>query len=600
MADSWLLKTILLGFRTQNGRRFPIWRDHNNSAEYETEGGINEFAQAAPTGIALAEPQFDAPVRKRRSTTIASLLVNNGMIAPEIMAKAQEAAQKDRLPLWMVMTRDGLVSSNDLAALFALHLGVRMVDLRNQEIDREAVNLLPEHTARKYHVLPLDLTDGQLTVAMVDPTDLQILQDIAARTQCVINPVVCRPEDIREHIDISYRLIEADGEGKDGATSSGRGRITATSLRESSPSQIVDLLVQQAVHDRASDIHITPEETRLRVRFRIDGILHDMLTLPISLHPAVISRLKITAGLNIAERRRPQDGQFSVDLQGRKVDVRLAISSTVTGEMAVMRLLDKSGFTLLGLNDLGMDTNLLDQYRGLLQRPYGMIIVCGPTGSGKSTTLYASLLQMDRVERNLITLEDPVEYRLNETSQMQVHPEAGVTFATQLRSILRLDPDVLLIGEIRDQETATIATQAALTGHLVLTTLHANDSVAALVRMRDLGVPSYLVASSVIGIVAQRMVRVTCKECQVVMQRPVAEQQAYFSETGQQREMFLYGEGCNICAHTGYRGRSGVYEVLTFSDGLRQLFLDEAPDPPFHSKRAKRDSSPCGRQGCTA
>jgi general secretion pathway protein E len=407
---------------------------------------------------------------------------------------------------------------------------------------------------------------------------LQLLQDLVTRTGCTIEPVISTQEDIQEHVDLSYRLTQPlVAETTDDALPA--ERVTARLLRDALPAQVIDLLLRQALQDRSSDIHIEPGETRLRIRFRfrIDGILHDVMNLPIEMHPTIISRLKIMCGMNIAERRRPQDGQLSFQAQNRSIDVRVAISGTVGGEMCVLRLLDNKKFTLLGLDQLGFSEDAQTRYRRLLQLPYGMIVICGPTGSGKSTTLYASIFQMDRLEKKIITIEDPVEYHMGDVSQMQVHAEAGITFATQLRSILRLDPDIILIGEIRDQETAVIATQAALTGHLVLTSLHANDSVSALLRLRDLGVPSYLISSSVAGIVAQRMVRRVCSTCQTMTSRSRAEQEAYATEMDDDLERFNYGSGCNACAQTGYLGRTGVFEILTMSDAMRQLFLDEAP-----------------------
>jgi general secretion pathway protein E len=505
------------------------------------------------------------------------MLLEAGLVSTQDLVKAQESARRERQTLGRVLVRDGLVLSRDLATLTAVYLGLTMVDLRGQTIDPEAVSLIPQDTARKYMVLAVRRGEGHLTVAMTDPTDLQLLQDLAARTNCIIDPVIATSEDILEHIDLSYRLSNSiKVETSEGVTTPGE-RLTAKLLREALPTQVISLLLTQALQDRASDIHIEPTETRLRIRFRIDGILHEVMELPMEMHPALISRLKIMSGMNIAERRRPQDGQLNFSAQNRTVDVRSAVSNTATGEMAVLRLLDNKKFTLLSLDQLGFAGDGLDKYRRLLQLPYGMIIICGPTGSGKSTTLYASVLQMDRVENKVITIEDPVEYRMNDACQMQVHAEAGITFATQLRSILRLDPDVILVGEIRDQETAAIATQAALTGHLVLTSLHANDSVSGLLRLRDLGVPPYLIASSLGGIVAQRMVRVACSTCREMSTRPLAEQQAYFSEMGTQQERFIYGSGCNACAHTGYLGRVGVFEILTMSDTLRQLFLEDAP-----------------------
>ena len=412
---------------------------------------------------------------------------------------------------------------------------------------------------------------------MTDPTDLQVIQDLAARTGCTIEPVITTDEDIKEHVDRAYRLtaqpladeIGADGQGP-------VERVTARHLRDAQPAEVIELLLQQALQDRASDIHIEPSGNRLRIRFRIDGILHEVMNLPLEMHPTIISRLKMMSGLNIAERRRPQDGQLNFESAEQTIDVRVAISGTVTGEMAVLRLLDKEKFTLLGLGQLGFLEDSQDQYRQLLRLPHGMVIVCGPTGSGKSTTLYASILQMNRIEKKIISIEDPVEYHIDDVNQMQVHAEAGITFASQLRSILRLDPDVILVGEIRDQETAVIATQAALTGHLVLTTLHDNDTVSALIRLRDLGVPPYLIASAVAGIVAQRMVRLVCNTCRVLVPLPLRAQQAYTTELGETRERFFEGTGCNACTD-GYLGRTGVFEIMNMSDTLRQLLLEDAP-----------------------
>jgi general secretion pathway protein E len=468
--------------------------------------------------------------------------------------------------------------SRDLATLTAVYLGLTMVDLKSEAIDHHAVALIPEDAARKHLVLGIKHSDNHLTVAMTDPTDLQLLQDLSARTGYIIEPVIAVAEDIQEQIDLSYRLTQPlKMEASLGEMSQPGERLTAKHLREALPTQVISMLLSQALQDRASDIHVEPSEARLRIRFRIDGLLHDVMALPMEMHPALISRLKIMSGMNIAERRRPQDGQLNFQAHNRTVDVRVAVANTATGEMAVLRLLDNKKFTLLTLGQLGIAGDALERYRKLLQLPYGMVIVCGPTGAGKSTTLYASVLQMDRVEMKVISIEDPVEYRISDANQMQVNHEAGISFATALRSILRLDPDVILVGEIRDQETASIATQAALTGHLVLTSLHANDSVSGLLRLRDLGVPPYLIASSLGGIVAQRMVRMACHNCKGLVQRPLAEQQAYTAELGEIQERFMYGSGCNICAQTGYHGRVGVFEIMTMSDQIRQLFLEDAP-----------------------
>ena len=532
---------------------------------------------SGPGAAVLQDPQPEGHPESGEAVTapLGRILVDAGVISEEQLSQAKDVARREKTPVAQVLVRDGLVLSRELATLTALHLGLAMVDLRSQSIEPEAVAQLPERISRKCAVLALRGCKGTLTVAMTDPTDLGLLQDLSALTGRFIDPVIATIEDILEHIDIAYRLTEtlalASQEGRKPA-----GRVTAGALQEASPARIIDLLLAQALQDRASDVHIEPAESRLRIRFRIDGILHDAVRLPQELRPALISRIKIVSGMNIAERRRPQDGQFTVNLHDRNVDVRVAVSNTVEGEMAVLRLLDK-GFTLRGLGQLGLSSDDLERYRALLRAPYGMLVVCGPTGAGKSTTLYASVLQMNRTEKKVISLEDPVEYRINDVNQMQVHADAGITFATQLRSVLRLDPDVILVGEVRDQETAIIATQAALTGHLVLTSLHANDAVSALVPLRDLGVAPYLITSALAGVAAQRMVRAVCSGCGTLATRPLEEQQTYAQELGESRERFVYGAGCNMCAQTGYLGRTGVFEVLRMSDGLRELFLDNAP-----------------------
>ena len=528
--------------------------------------------------------------------SLGQMIVEAGLLSPEQVAVAHEAAQREGIPLGRLAVRDGLVAPRDLATLTAVKLGLTMVDLRSQTIDPRAVALLPEELARRYIVLPISRQAGCLTVAMGDPTDLYTIQDLTARTGDPIEPVVATFGDILEHIEISYRLTEnLDAPSAPEGTQHAR-RVTASAIQGASAARIIDLLLQQAVQDRASDIHIQPSESRLRVRFRIDGILHDTMNLPTGIHPTLVSRIKIMAGMNIAERRRPQDGQFTVTAGDRKVDVRVSVSNTVDGEMVVLRLLDKQ-FTLLGIDQLGLSPDAQERYRRLLRLPYGLIVVCGPTGAGKSTTLYASILQMNRMEQNVISLEDPVEYRITDVSQMQVHPEAGVTFSTQLRSILRLDPDAILVGEIRDQETANIATQASLTGHLVLTSLHANDAVSALLRLQDLGVAPYLITSSLAGILAQRMVRVVCDGCKTMTPRPLAEQREYAFEMGEVKERFLYGSGCNVCAQTGYLGRTGVFEVLPISDNLRQLFLEDSPRHRLSAQALDEGMTPLRRDG---
>ncbi|MCI0828523.1 MAG: type II/IV secretion system protein [Chloroflexi bacterium] len=552
--------------------------DPDISQETNEDGSNGSYGPGGPVSV-------EKRVGFARPVSLGQMVTEAGILTAEEVANAQETAWKERLPLGRVLVKEGMVLSTDLATLTALHLGLAMVDLRSEKIDPAAVALISEDVARRYLVLPISRTSNRLTVAMTDPTDLQVLQDLASRTGYTIDPVITTEEDLQEHVDRAYRITAQPLSGVEASEDDiPESRLTAQTLRESGPAQVINLLLHQALQDRASDIHIEPSDSRLRIRFRIDGILHEVMNLPLDMHPTIISRLKIMCGMNIAERRRPQDGQLTFEVMDRSVDVRVAISGTVAGEMSVLRLLDDKKFTLLSLDQLGFRPDSEEAFRKLLRLPYGMVIVCGPTGSGKSTTLYASVLQMNRIENKVISIEDPVEYHMADVNQMQVNPEADITFASQLRSILRLDPDVILVGEIRDQETALIATQAALTGHLVLTTLHANDTVSALIRLKELGVPPYLVASSVAGIVAQRMVRAVCQTCMTLTDRPVAEQHAYAAEMGEEKQRFQYGSGCNACAQTGYVGRIGVFEVLNITDGIRQLFLEDAPRHQLFSK----------------
>ncbi|MDP2661680.1 MAG: GspE/PulE family protein, partial [Dehalococcoidia bacterium] len=355
--------------------------------------------------------------------------------------------------------------------------------------------------------------------------------------------------------------------------------------------QALTMIIDEAVKARASDIHIQPQEKMLRVRYRIDGTLHDMLSLSLVAATPLISRIKILASMNIADHHRPQDGQFSVNAKGRMIDVRVGTVPTVYGEMAALRLLDKSRSTL-ALSELGFRAECLEKYERMLKVPYGIILASGPTGAGKTTTLYASVNCFDRDAQNIITIEDPVEYRFKNINQVQVNPRSGTTFATGLRSILRLDPDVILVGEIRDAETANIAVQSALTGHLVLSSIHANDAVGVVLRLVDLGVEPFLVSSALIGVVAQRMVRRTCPHCAQPATVTKAEQLAYEKETGETRSEFLVGQGCVSCSNTGYRGRMGIFEILRIGEEIKAMLLSGATSAQIRDQAIKEGMIP--------
>lgn len=549
---------------------------------------------SATSAAGNQKPSQTADRASHRS--LEAMMVESGLVAAERLEQARSTAQSEGVRLSTVLVRNGTVSPRELAAMVALYLGIPMIELASQEVNAEALKCLPEWVARKYTALPLRLVDDELAMAMANPEDPDVVRDLAARVRRPIRPMVATASEILEHIDLYYKAtgrFQAEISGSPGARES---RISSGTVMKEPVVRALDLLVKQAVKDRASDIHIEPQEGRLRVRFRIDGVLQEVMSLPLDIHPALVSRIKIMAGMNIAERRRSQDGQFSTEVDGRTVDVRVGTSYTVTGEMMGLRILDK-GFALIGLEQLGLLPEPQERYQSLLRLPYGMVLISGPTGSGKTTLLYASLQRMNRHERKIITIEDPVEYRFADISQIQVNVQAGITFSSQLRAIMRLDPDVILVGEIRDQETALIATHAALTGHLVLSSIHANDTVGALYRLREMGVEPYLVAASVAGVTAQRLVRQVCAGCQAMGKRPTAEQTAYAQELGEQREQFLYGTGCNLCARTGYHGRTGVYEVLRMTENIRDMFLASASYADLRAEAIKEGMITMRRDG---
>ncbi|MFO8143795.1 MAG: GspE/PulE family protein [Dehalococcoidales bacterium] len=447
-----------------------------------------------------------------------------------------------------------------------------------QSISPEVLQYIPEVIARRYNAIPLSISGNTLKVAMADPTDIFALEAFTANSKKRIKPVAADAREIRNAIDFNYKGygdIEKHISNISVPSDTLDENLAADIAVDAPLAQALNLIIEEAVRSPSSDIHIEPQEDRVRVRYRIDGTLNDMMSLPLSIHRAIISRIKILADMNIADHHHAQDGQFSTNAKGRAIDIRVATTPTVVGEMAVLRLLDKSQATL-GLSELGLLPDSLEKYEKLLKVPYGMILVSGPTGAGKTTTMYASINSLDTMGRNIITIEDPAEYRFRDINQIQINPQAGITFAKGLRSILRLDPDIIMVGEIRDAETTSIAVQSALTGHLMLSSIHASDSASVLTRLIDLKVEPFLIASSVIGVVAQRMVRRICPDCAHTIEAPMIEQMAYQSETGEERKEFLYGTGCSACSYTGYLGRIGIFEILLVSDNIRALLIKQA------------------------
>jgi type IV pilus assembly protein PilB len=519
---------------------------------------------------------------------LGALLVANGLLSQEALSDALAEQSQSGKSLGRILVEQKLVSEANLVATLASHIGLEYVDLAEYPVDPSAVSVINDALARRYQALPVSWEDGRLVVAMADPSNVFAIDDIRTITGSEVRTVVTTRSSILEAID-KYHRMDSDADDISAQASSEFSQEDDLSnireVVEDAPIvKLVNLIITQAVNDRASDIHIEPTERDVRVRYRIDGVLHEVMRSPKNIQAGIISRLKIMADINIAERRIPQDGRVSANIGGKAVDLRMATLPTVYGEKVVMRILDKSR-ALLRLDDLGFLPDSLNRFEESFRKPYGTILVTGPTGSGKSTTLYATLNILNDEARNTITVEDPVEYRLPGINQVQVNNKAGLSFAAALRSILRSDPDIVLVGEIRDKETATIAIEAALTGHLVLSTLHTNDAATTPTRLVEMGVEPFLVGSALDCIVAQRLARRLCDKCKEVY-RPLA---AELSSVGwdadaeeEPPEMFR-AIGCSSCGRTGYHGRFAIHEVLPITEEIERMIVERA-----HSEDIKK------------
>ncbi|MBL7164886.1 MAG: type II/IV secretion system protein [Dehalococcoidales bacterium] len=536
----------------------------------------------------MAKGKAQASIDSVSQEALAEMLVKEELLTAEQLQKAFDVQKIKGGMLSDVLLDEGLVTPENLAIINSIQLNVPLIDLKRHAIQPQALKLVPEDMARERMLIPLDVVGESLLVAMANPGDAGAIEDIRTQARMNVEVSLALAEDIQQAIDLNYRSMgELEKQVEEFDPPAKEANEALSELVARTPvARSLDLLLTQAVRDRASDIHIEPQENRLRVRFRIDGVLHEVFSLPLHAHSALVSRIKILADLNIGERRRPQDGQFSIKIREKNVDIRAATMETTHGERVTLRILDKAS-SLFTLSDLGMLPDALSRFQTMLASPYGMILVSGPTGSGKTTTLYASVSQLDRNERNIMTIEDPIEYGFNDISQTQVNVKAGITFDSGLRAILRHDPDIVLVGEIRDQDTADTAVQAALTGHLVMSSIHANDTVGALFRLMDLGVMPYLVASTLVSIVAQRMVRRVCTHCAVRRPLQESEQRAYIEEMKEEPTNMLTGTGCNLCVNTGYRGRTGIFEVLAVSKEIRGLLLDGASAAEMRTQALK-------------
>ena len=509
-------------------------------------------------------------------------LVKRNLITKEKIDSVIEESKKTGMAFDKALIASGIVKENQLASVRADLLGVPFIDLKEYLIDPAVVELVPEEVARKLKIMPLFKIEDTLTVAMMDPKEIYAIDELRRKTKSkAIDTVLSSESDISFAIDQHYgkggnvdEVVKGMVETKQGATEEVEAKVLEQMAEETPVIKIVNLLVVQALKERASDIHLEPAEEHLGVRYRIDGVMRNVNPLPKHLQGAIISRIKILAKIDIAEKRRPQDGRIQAKIENKDIDIRVSTYPTVYGENVVLRILDKTSF-FLGLPQLGFSEHELVRFRKIIKRPYGIILVTGPTGSGKTTTLYAALSEVNSVESNIITIEDPIEYQIPLIRQSQINIKAGLTFATGLRSILRQDPDIIMVGEIRDLETAEISIQSALTGHLVFSTLHTNDAPGALTRLEDMGIEPFLVASSVVAILAQRLVRTLCDKCKEAY-HPAHELLQDLGITEKEKLTFYRPRGCNQCESNGYRGRIGIFELLEVSDEIKRLVLTKA------------------------
>jgi type IV pilus assembly protein PilB len=515
------------------------------------------------------------PKNAGRSTRmIGEVVVDLGFADRETVDDAVDAAREQGRPTGIVLVERGVLRHDQLARVVAERFGLDFVDLSVFDLDMGAANLISAETAKRYQALPVGFTeDGAVILAMANPTNVLTIDDVGMMTGRRIRPAAASVEDLNLLLTRLVRMDESieDIVEEDVAREDERS-LSLDDADDGAPViKLVHSLVAQAAQQGASDIHVNPEEGDTRVMFRVDGVLTPAATIKRRMAAAVISRIKIMADMDIAERRMPQDGRFALTVDGRRIDIRVVTLPLVNGEGVVMRILDK-GVTVEDLDSLGMRPDEQARFTQAIGRPNGAVLVTGPTGSGKSTTLYAALNVLNDGERSILTIEDPVEQRIAGIKQMQIAPKAGVTFDVGLRSMLRADPDIIMVGEIRDRATAHIAVEAALTGHLVLSTLHTRDAPAALGRLIDMGIEPFLVSSAVDCIVAQRLVRMLCPHCK----RPQKVLESVLAEHGLTGAEPYEAVGCSRCSGSGYRGRVGIYEVMTVSEPIRTLILQRA------------------------
>jgi type IV pilus assembly protein PilB len=513
-------------------------------------------------------------------------LIEMGVITAEQLEEALAAQKQSGQMLGETLIRLGMMQQSALVEALGKRMGVPGVHLRHGLIDPTAAKLVDREEAERLNVLPMFKVRGRLIVAMADPQNLPAIDRLAALTGCEIRPIFALDNNIREFAtkyqsdevavdEFLVSLTESDVEVVESEKAEDVHVTNLDHMVEGSPIvNLVNLAMLTAIRDGASDIHVEPDRKKTRIRCRVDGVLRELMSPPAGMHSAIVSRIKVIGKMDIAEKRLPQEGRVHIVAEGREIDLRVSSIPTILGEKIVMRILDKSSLST-DLEQLGFRSDALESFQRMLFRPHGMMLVTGPTGSGKTTTLYSALDLLRNVERNIVTVEDPVEYQLDLINQIQVQDEVGMTFARALRSILRQDPDVIMVGEIRDKDTARVAIQAALTGHNVLSTLHTNDCPGTISRLLDMGVEHYLLASALNGVIAQRLARKICPSCKTSYYPPPSIL-AQAGWTDNKSRAYQRGEGCRQCHNSGFRGRCGIYEIMEITDEIRAMLQDNA------------------------
>ncbi|MBC9784956.1 Flp pilus assembly complex ATPase component TadA [Heliobacterium chlorum] len=512
---------------------------------------------------------------ERTRNLLGHWLIKEGIITPEQLDEALESQavhKGEKGPLGKALVKKGYCTEEDIAKVIARRAGVPYLSLEKHPINLAALASIPPEAIRRYRALPVDFKEDKLLVAMQRPGDIMAIDDLRALSGFDIVPIVIPDTELEMALEKysrndDFRSVEEEEEADSSTIMVGEEQDD-----ERPAVQLANAIISQGINVKASDIHIEPYEKRLRVRFRMDGVLHEMMQPPLRLHGALVSRIKVMANMDIADKRIPQDGRMSLNISGKSVDVRVASLPGAYGERLTLRLLDRST-RLMSLHELGMDADMLAQFESLIKSPYGCVLVTGPTGSGKSTTLYGTLAAVDRLEKNVITIEDPVEYVFDGINQIQINPKAGLTFASGLRSILRSDPDIIMVGEIRDKETAQTVIESALTGHLVFSSLHTNDAAGAISRLTEMGIEPFLTTSSVLCVLAQRLARLLCPHCKqpYVIFRRELNITDFPWEPGEEEAVVYRAAGCIRCNNTGYRGRVGIYEMLIMSEDIQQM-----------------------------